>query len=317
MEKTLRIGGLTLKNRYILGPMAGVSDMPFRRLCHQYGAGLVCSEMVSCKGIYYQNKNTRDLLTIDEEEHPVSLQLFGSDPEIIKKSIALIEEVPYDILDFNMGCPVPKVVNNGEGSALMKNSKLVYEIVKSMVASTKKPVTVKIRKGFDHANAVEIGKVIEQAGASAIIVHGRTREEYYSGKVDYGIIKEVKEAVSIPVIGSGDVVDVATCRKMEETGCDGIMIARGARGNPWIFKELLAARDQKEYVPPTPGEWAGVILEHAKGLVAFKGEESAIREMRKHVGWYSAGMAHSASLRREINEITTYQEFEEKIMSLV
>lgn len=310
--KKLQIGSLTLDNPFILGPMAGVSDLPFRHLCAAKGAGLVCSEMVSCKGIYYKNKNTRELLAIHPNEHPISLQLFASDPEIIRIAIEMIEDVPYDILDFNMGCPVPKVVNHGEGSALMKNPDLVGKIVETMVCYSKAPVTIKIRKGFnnDYLNAVEIGKIIEAAGASAVVVHGRTREEYYSGKVDYQVIKEVKDSLRIPVIGSGDIVDIPTYLLMKQTGCDGYMIARGARGNPWIFEQLLAYEENREAKEITLDEKVSFILAHAQSLIDFKGEESAIKEMRKHVGWYTMGMKHSSQLRRDVNTCDTYESLE-------
>ena len=241
--KGLKIGNVELENRYILGPMAGVTDLPFRLLCREQGAGLLCMEMVSAKAIMYNNRNTEQLLTIHPDERPVSLQLFGSDPKIMSEMAKRIEERPFAILDINMGCPVPKVVKNGEGSALMKEPKLVYEIVSAVVKAIGKPVTVKIRKGFDddHVNAVEIARIIEEAGAAAVAVHGRTREQYYSGKADWDIIRQVKEAVSIPVIGNGDVTSPERAEELvRRTGCDGVMIARGAQGNPWIFSEMIS-----------------------------------------------------------------------------
>ena len=240
--KTLTIGNVVMDNPLVLAPMAGVTDLPFRLLCKEQGAGLVCMEMVSAKAIYYNNKNTEALLEIDTREKPVSLQLFGSDPEIMAAMAHRIEDRPFDILDINMGCPVPKVVNNGEGSALLKNPEQVRKIVTAVVKAVEKPVTVKIRRGFDenNVNAVEIAKIIEDCGAAAVAVHGRTREQYYSGKADWDIIRQVKEAVAIPVIGNGDVTSPeAAVALMKQTGCDGIMIGRAVRGNPWLFSEIL------------------------------------------------------------------------------
>lgn len=295
--------------------MAGVTDLPFRLLCKEQGAGLLCMEMVSAKAILYKNKNTKELLTIDPRENPVSLQLFGSDPDIVAGIVHQIEDRPFDILDINMGCPVPKIVNNGEGSALMKNPKLAGEIIKKTVNAVQKPVTVKIRKGFDddHVNAVEMAKIAEDAGAAAIAVHGRTREQYYAGKADWDIIRQVKEAVSIPVIGNGDLLTPEDVTAMkEQTGCDGFMIARGAQGNPWIFRQILHYFETGEHLEkPSFAEVTQMILRHARMLMDFKGDYIGIREIRKHAAWYTAGYPNSSQLRVKINEVESYEELEE------
>lgn len=310
--KKLKIGNVELKNPYILAPMAGVTDLPFRLLCKEQGAGLLCMEMISAKAIQYNNKNTKALLTIHPEEEPVSLQLFGSDPDIISEIAKRIEELPFAILDINMGCPVPKIVRNGEGSALMNQPKLVHEIVSKTVKAIQKPVTVKIRKGFndESINAVEIAKIIEDAGAAAVAVHGRTREQYYSGKADWDIIRQVKEKVSIPVIGNGDVVSgESALAMMRETGCDGVMIGRGAQGNPWIFSELVEY-EKTGVMPNRPSneELKEMMLRHARLQIQCKGEYLGIREMRKHVSWYTTGLKNSAKLRGEINAVESYEE---------
>ena len=314
MIKPLTIGNVTLPNNLILAPMAGVTDLPFRLLCKEQGAGLLCMEMVSAKAILYKNKNTESLLTIDERECPVSLQLFGSEPDIISQIAHQIEERPFDILDLNMGCPVPKIVNNGEGSALMKNPHLAGEIIEKTARAIKKPVTVKIRKGFDdnHVNAVEMAKIAEASGAAAIAVHGRTREQYYSGKADWDIIRQVKEAVSIPVIGNGDLLTAEDVISMyEQTGCDGFMIARGVQGNPWIFKQILHYFETGEHLrKPSFTEVKEMILRHAKMMQEYKGQYIGMREIRKHAAWYTAGYPNSAKLRVLINEVETYDELE-------
>lgn len=313
--RQLKIGNVVLENSYVLGPMAGVTDLPFRLLCKEQGAGLICMEMVSAKGILYNNKNTESLLQIHPDETPVSLQLFGSDPKIVSEMAKRIEERSFTFLDINMGCPVPKVVKNGEGSALMKNPRLVYDLVSAVVKAIEKPVTVKIRKGFDdeHVNAVEIAKIIEDSGAAAIAVHGRTRQQFYSGKADWEIIRKVKEAVSIPVIGNGDVDSPQKAKALlEETGCDGVMIGRAAQGNPWIFAQTAEYLEHGT-VPKKPelSEVKEMIRRHAGLQMKYKSELTAMREMRKHVAWYTAGYPHSAQLRAAVNEVQSMEELEQ------
>jgi len=308
----LTIGSVQLDNNVVLAPMAGVTDLPFRLLCKEQGCGLMCTEMVSAKALLYKNRNTKPILETREEERPIAVQLFGSDPDIMSEMALQLEEGPYAVIDVNMGCPVPKIVNNGEGSALMKNPKLAESILTAMVKKLHKPVTVKFRKGFteETANAVEFAKMAESCGVSAVAVHGRTREQYYSGKADWDIIRRVKEAVSIPVIGNGDIFTPEDAKRMmDETGCDGLMIARGAKGNPWLFHRINHYLDTGELLPaPSAEEIKAMILRHGALQMEYKGEHIGMREMRKHVAWYTAGYPHSAALRNDINQVSTLEE---------
>ena len=307
--RTLQIGNVTLENNLILAPMAGVSDLPFRLLLKEQGAGLVCSEMVSAKAIYYNNKNTEALMLTDERERPFSLQLFGSEPELMADMVKKIEGRPFDMIDINMGCPVPKVVNNGEGSALMKQPLLAGRMIEAMAKATKKPVTVKMRKGFDDTciNAVEMAHIAQESGAAMVTVHGRTREQYYHGKADWDIIRQVKEAVSIPVIGNGDIDSPEAAQAIfRQTGCDGIMIGRGLQGNPWLISQILYGKQK-----PTLEEVVAMILRHARMQIEFSGEYLGIRQMRKHVAWYTTGYPGSSKLRGMVNRVESMAALEE------
>lgn len=319
-DMSWKIGNVRIENPFVLAPMAGVTDMPFRTLCKEQGAGLICMEMISAKAISFHNKNTIALMKIDPCEHPVSMQLFGSEPELMAEVAKSIEDKDFDILDINMGCPVPKVVNNGEGSALLKNPELIVQIIKNVSSAIQKPVTVKVRIGFENApvDIVEIARRAEDAGAAAIAVHGRTRQQYYSGTADWDIIRQVKEAVSIPVIGNGDVDSPLKAEALlKQTGCDGVMIGRAVRGNPWIFREMNHYFQTGELLPrPSSEEIREMILRHARAQIALKGEFTGIREMRKHVAWYTAGMRHSAGLRRASNTIESYEALQELLMKL-
>ncbi len=312
MDLRFKIKDIEIKGGLCLGPMAGVTDLPFRMLCKEMGCGLLTTEMVSAKAISYQNKNTFALMRTTGKESPVALQLFGSDPGILGEVCEKVSHEGWDFLDLNMGCPMPKIVNNGEGSALMKDEKLTHRVLSAMVKASAKPVTLKIRKGFDdeHVNAVEIARIAQDAGVGMIAVHARTREQYYSKKADWNIIREVKRAVTIPVVGNGDVTNGASAlRLLEETGCDGVMIARAAQGNPWIFREVdTFLREGVQVERPSKDEVVDMILRHLHLQIAHDGEYLGIRQMRKHIAWYTHGRKGSSSLREKINRIEHLEE---------
>lgn len=308
----MKIGNVEIKGMAALAPMAGVTDRAFRELCVAFGASYVVGEMVSAKGISFNSERSKELMLLSENERPAAVQLFGSEPQTVAAAAVTAMEYKPDIIDINMGCPAPKISGNGAGSALMKNPDLCGKIVEAVCKAVDVPITVKIRKGWDDksVNAVEVAKICEQAGAAAITVHGRTREQFYSGKADLDIISEVKKAVNIPVIGNGDITNANDAAQMlEKTNCDMVMIGRGALGNPWIFREINAwLNDLRPMFPPSPAEKVTVILRHIQAMCDYKGEEIAMREARKHVGWYMKGFKNAAELRREAGYLKTYEE---------
>lgn len=319
LPNPIHLRGLTIEVPVALGPMAGVTDLPFRTLCREQGCGMFYTEMVSAQALHYRNRNAQDLLRTEAEEHPLGVQLFGSDPYVIAEQAKALEE-RFDFIDFNMGCPVPKIVKNHEGSWLLQEQKLVREIFTELCRAVSVPVTCKIRKGFNEGEeqALEIAKILEDCGVALIAVHARTRSQFYSGRADWGTIRRVKETVSIPVIGNGDIFTARDAALMlQETGCDGVMAARGAMGNPWLFREIISfLRDGLTPLPPALPEICRTILRHAEMLIALKGEHTAILEMRKHAAWYLSGQKNASAVRRALNEVSTMEELKEILATL-
>ncbi len=320
-KQTLKIGELQLDTPFVLAPLAGITDKAMRSLCCKQGASLVYTEMVSGKGLWYGDRKSRDLLKIGDEEGLVAYQLFGSDPEVMTYAVKNLKDEKNPIIDLNVGCPVPKIVKNGEGSALLKKLDLLHDVVEAMVKNAGKPVTAKIRMGFERNQntAVETAKVLQSAGVAAVTVHGRTREQYYEGKADWQVIADVKKAVSVPVIGNGDVMTGQDAiDMMARTGCDGVMIARGALGNPWIFRDAAALWKGEELPEaPTDEERLKMLIKHLEMVIEDKGERIAVREIRKHVGWYIKGMHGAAAFRRQVNQIDDAEQMKVAISSLM
>ncbi|WP_225624142.1 tRNA dihydrouridine synthase DusB [Thermoanaerobacterium thermosaccharolyticum] len=319
MKASLYIGNVEIKNNVILAPMAGVTDKPYRRICKDMGCGFAYTEMVSAKGLYYGSENTESLTDIDDEEN-VALQIFGSDPYIMGEIAKRLNTSNAKTIDINMGCPTPKIVKNGDGSALMMHPDVAESVIKAVVKNSIKPVTIKIRKGWDddHINALEIAKMAESCGVKAVAIHGRTREQFYSGRADWDIIKKVKDNLKIPVIGNGDIFTPEDAKRMiDETGCDAVMVGRGAEGNPWIFKRILHYLNTGEILPePTVSEKIDMILKHLDMVIDYKGEHVGILEMRKHIAWYLKGIRGASKIKQMVFTMSNYKEVKDLLLSV-